>query len=459
MRTKRQNNRARHLLSQTGRERILQERAQPADAATRDGVYRLAGLRNGLAVAIKPMPAAQSSSVGVWVRAGGRYESPERAGISHFLEHLLFKGTRRRSCEELKRQIEGVGGSLNGFTAEEFTCYMAKVPRQHTRRAIDVLADMVRYPMLTEDDLNREREVILEEIRMYEDAPGQYVHDLFSEMLWPDHPLGMLLSGTIDTVRRITRDDVVAYWQRMYQSRHVLIACAGALDSEETMRWVERAFGSMRGGATRSFLRAPRPRRGPQIRVWNKRTEQTHLCVGTYAIPRTHPDRFALELLHVLLGANMSSRLFREVRERRGLVYEIGTQIKRFYDTGAFVIYAGCDTGKLRETLRTIFTELSRVRHSLVSKAELQRAKDYYAGQLVMGLEDTMEHMLWVGEQALTVGGVARPEVLLAHIERVGRRDIQRVARQLFVTSKTHLAVVGPLTEPDVSRLASVCRL
>jgi len=425
---------------------------------TTDG-YHMTVLPGGPAVVARPMPESQSVAVGVWARAGGRYEPPELSGVSHFVEHLLFKGTQRRSCEELKQQIEGVGGSLNGFTAEEFTCYMAKVPRQHLRRAIDVLADMVRHPTLTPRDVEKEREVILEEIRMYEDTPGQYVHDLFSQLLWPNHPLGTLLSGTVDTVRRIGRREVVDYWRRMYRPGNLLVTCAGALDSAAVIRQVGRAVGRRRGRAAPGFLRAPRARRAPQVRVWQKPTEQTHLCVGTYAIPRTHPDRFALEVLHVLLGANMSSRLFREVRERRGLVYEIGTQIKRFEDTGAFVIYAGCDTGKVTETIRTIFAELARVRRQAVARAELRRAKDYYAGQLLMGLEDTMDHMLWMGEQAVTVGRVTRPERLLAYVGKVTARDVRRVARQLFTAGRLHLAIVGPVAEPEASRLSALCRV
>ena len=195
------------------------------------------------------------------------------------------------------------------------------------------------------------------------------------------------------------------------------------------------------------------------MRLVKKPTEQTHVCLGTYAMPRTHPDRFALEALHVLLGANMSSRLFREVREKRGLVYEIGTQIKRFEDTGAFVIAAGCDTPKLPATLQTIVTQLAHLRRTPVARAELQRTKEYYAGQLLMGLEDTTDHMLWMGEQAVTVGRIARPDWLLAHLGKVRAADIQRVARQLFVTPKMHLAIVGPVAEPEASRLATLCRI
>ena len=421
--------------------------------------YHLTTLSNGLNLVQRPMPQAQSVAVGIWARAGGRYEPPELAGISHFLEHLLFKGTRRYPCEALKQRIEGVGGSLNGFTAEEFTCYMAKVPQRYARRAVGLLAEMVHRPLLSAQDIEKEREVILEEIRMYEDTPGQFVHDLFNQLLWPDHPLGMLLSGTIDTVRRIARTDLVRYWNQMYQPQNLLVACAGALDPALITQQVRQAFGHARGRTPGRFLRAPRPRRGPQVRVWMKQTEQTHLCVGTYAIPRTHPDRFALELLHVLLGANMSSRLFREVREKRGLVYEIGTQIKRFYDTGAFVIYAGCDSGKLAATLQTIFAELSSVRRGTIPQAELRRAKDYYAGQLLMGLEDTMDHMLWIGEQAAMVGRIARPDALLAQLDKVTGRDIQRVARHLFVTPRIHAAIIGPVAEPEISRCSNLCQI
>ncbi len=421
--------------------------------------HRVSTIPGGLGLALHEQPQSRSVAVGVWVRAGGRYEHPEAAGISHFVEHLVFKGTRSRSCEQLKQAVEGVGGSLNGFTAEEFTCYMAKVPKRFAHRAVDVLADMVCRPRMTPRDMEKERDVILEEIRMYEDAPGQLVHDLFNQLLWPRHPLGTLLSGSIDTLRRITHRQLMDYWRGMYQPGAMLVSAAGAFDSAALTRRIRRAFGARAGRRPGRFPAAPRPRRSPQVRVWRKPTEQTHLCLGTYAIPRTHPDRFALELLNIVLGANMSSRLFREVRERRGLVYEIGSQLKRFEDTGAFVVSAGCDAGKLQATVQTIVAELGRARRSLVLPSELRRAKDYYAGQLEMGLEDTMDHMLWIGEQAVTSGRIWQPEALLRHVDRVTARDVQRVARALFTTSRLHLAVVGPISDPESTRLAALCRI
>ena len=425
----------------------------------RPSSYHFTNLKNGVGLVQRPMPQALSTAVGIWVCAGGRYESPRLAGISHFIEHLLFKGTHRRSCEALKQGIEGVGGSLNGFTAEEFTCYMAKVPSRFSRRALDILMDMICHPRFAILDIAKEREVILEEIRMYEDAPGQYVHDLLTQLLWPNHPLGMLLSGTIDSVKRITRQELITYWRRMYQPRHMVVACAGAVDPSMVDRRVRNNLGRMQAHPWATFRKAPRVRRGPQVKIWKKDTEQAHLCIGTYAVPRTHPDRFALELLHIILGANMSSRLFREVREKRGLVYEIGTQIKRFADTGAFVVYAGCDPSKLTATVTTIFAELSRIRRRSISAAELQRAKEYYTGQLTMGLEDTLDHMLWIGEQAVTVGRIAEPSRLLTHLANVTTRDIQRVARHLLMTPRMHVVVGGPIAEHDNARITQLCQI
>ena len=421
--------------------------------------YRFARHANGLSIVLRPMEQGASAAVGVWVRAGGRYERPTVAGVSHFLEHVPFKGTRTRSCKQLTQAIEGIGGSLNGFTAEEFTCYMAKVPARSLARAITILSDLVLHPAFKPVDIEKEREVILEEIRMGEDTPAQSVHDVFNQLLWPNHPLGNLLSGTTATVRGITRRDLVASWKQLYRPRNTLVACAGALDPERVIRQLRQAFAGRGGGTTQRVAPAPRPPRGPQVRLLRKDTEQTHVCLGTPAMPRTHPQRFALELLHVLLGANMSSRLFREVREKRGLVYEIGTQIKRYKDTGAFVIYAGCDAAKLQTTIRTVVAELSRMKREPVPARELRRAQDFYRGQLLMGLEDTLEHMLWMGEQAITVGRVARPDELLDALERVTPQQVQRTARVLFTAARLHLAAIGPVPEHQADALRELCRL
>ena len=422
-----------------------------------DHPYQWTTLPGGLGVVVRPMPQAASAAIGVWVRAGGRYESSDLAGISHFIEHLVFKGTRTRSCEALKQAIEGVGGLLNAFTAEEFTCYLAKVPSRHVGRAITILSDMVLHPAFRARDIDREREVILEEIRMYEDTPAQYVHELFNQLLWPNHPLGHLLAGTVGSVRRITHTDLTAYWKRFYHPRHMLVSGAGAMQGDAAVRQLRRAFGRAGTGTLQRMSPAPRPQRGPQVRLLNKKTEQTHVCLGTPALSRAHRLRFAMELVHVLLGANMSSRLFHEVREKRGLVYEIGTHIKRYKDTGAFVIYAGCDAAKLPTMIETVMGELRRLKRERVRAAELRRAKEFYTGQLTMGLEDTMDHMCWMGEQAITVGRVGRPEDVISSIERVTAAQIQQVARLLFQAGHLYMAAIGPIPLQQAVALRALC--
>ncbi len=401
----------------------------------------------------------QSASIGVWVRTGGRYERPGQAGVPPFLEHLLFKGTRTRGCETLKRAIEGVGGSLNGFTAEEFTCYMAKVPAAYLKRGITILGDMVLQPALAPRSIEKEREVILEEIGMYEDTPGQHVHDLFNQMLFPNHPLGNILSGTEDTVKALSASAIRAHWRRFYHPRHLLVAVAGAFDPDETLAQIRHAFGRADHRGSERSRPAPRTPRGPQVRLLHKTAEQTHLCLGTPAIGRLHPLRFAVEVLHVLLGGNMSSRLFHEVREKRGLAYEIGTHIKRYRDAGAFVVYAGCEAQKLPQTVETILEQLGTVRRALVPPRELRRTKDFYAGQLMINLEDTMEQMLWMGEQAMTVGSGATPEDVIHAIEGVTAEQVRRAARQLFTARQIFMAVVGPVPEHEREQLRKLCEV
>ncbi len=419
--------------------------------------YRHVTMPSGLTVVLREMPHAESASVGIWVRAGGRFEPPAIVGVSHFLEHLLFKGTRTRTCEELKRAVEGVGGSLNGFTAEEFTCYMAKLPAKHLARALAVLCDMALHPSLASRDIDKERDVILEEIRMYDDTPGQHVHEVFNQLLWPNHPLGNLLAGSEQSVRGLSHGVIRSYWRRFYQPRNMLIAVAGNFVADDVIAQLGRLVRPGRREALPRSRPAPRSPRGPLVRLLHKKTEQTHVCLGTPAIARMHPQRFAVELLHVLLGANMSSRLFHEVRERRGLVYEIGTQIKRYRDAGAFIVYAGCDAAKLTTTIRTIITELGEIKRHPVSPRELRRAKDFYAGQLVMALEDTLEHMLWMGEQAITVGGIGTPQALAEAIEQVTPEQIQRAASRLFTSRQLFAAIVGPVPVHQAATLQRVC--
>lgn len=407
--------------------------------------YACTTLTNGTQVVTATLPRRDSVAIGLWVRAGGRYEPARIAGIFHFLEHLLFKGTRRRTCQEIKTAIEGVGGSMNGFTSEEYTCYLAKLPVQYFAAALDVLADMVFRATLAPADIRKERPVIVEEIRMYYDQPAHHVHDLFNELLWPRQPLGMPLAGTPQTVGRIRRSDLTGYQRRFYTPPNVVVAVAGSVSAAQVIRQIHQSFPTTGGRRAAPFPKATRATRGPRAKFMMKETEQAHLCLGTHALPRLHVDRFALDLLHIVLGANMSSRLFQAVREDRGLAYDVGTHIKRYRDTGAFVVHAGCDRDKVVKVVQVILRELGRITRQRVGLDEFHRAKDYYTGQLLMGLEDTMEHMLWIGEHALTTGHLAHRRHVLDAIRRVTPTDVQRVARRFFLTDELRLALIGKL--------------
>ena len=414
------------------------------EGRTQPPPHRVTALPSGLRVVTLDMPAMESVSLGIWIGTGGRYESPRLNGVSHFLEHLLFKGTDRRSARRLSQEIESVGGSLNGFTGEEYTCYMAKVLHRHLRRAANVLFDMYLHASLKAEDVEKERTVIREEINMYLDMPAQHVTDLFNAVLWPGQPLGRPLVGTAETVGAFTPDDLRAYRARHYLPKNTVVAAAGKVAHEELVRIVERlAPGGPGRPAPRSAPAADRQRR-PALLLCDKKTEQTHLCVGVRGYRREHPDRYALHLLSIALGENMSSRLFQSVRERHGLAYAIGSSVVRYRDTGAFSVHAGVENNKFLRALRLILRELASVRDEGLRPAELARAKEYWTGQFAMEFEKTTRNMLGIGEGLLLTGRVLTKEEILSNIARVGLDDVRRVAADIFRERRLNLAAIGP---------------
>lgn len=421
-------------------------------------MYKKTSLPNGVKVVAAPMPHMQSVAFGIWIKVGGRYEEPALKGISHFIEHLLFKGSRRYSCRRIKESIEGVGGSLNGFTSEELTCYLAKIPKQYLAIAMHILSDMVLYPLLPPAEIKKERTVILEEIKMYKDLPQYYVYDLLDRLLWPDQPLGMSIAGTEESVRGIQRQDIRGYKKTYYTAPNILLSVAGSFDYTMFMRYAQDKFGSLRGAHTADFRRAEENQKKPGVHLLRKDTEQTHLALGFHGVSRTDPRRYIVDLLHIVLGANMSSRLFNELREKRGLAYEIGSQLKRFEDTGAFVIHAGIDTLKLKEAVSVILSELHTIKSELIGGAELKRAKDFYLGQLELALEDTLDHMLWIGESTITQDRVYTLQEIIKEIGRIKADDIRQAARFIFREEKLNLAVIGPVKE-DQGDIYRMCRI
>ncbi len=413
-------------------------------------------LSNGLRIVTAPRRDAESVSVGFWINAGGRYENARVNGISHFLEHLLFKGTKSRTSRDIKEAVEGAGGMLNAFTDEEYTCVLAKVQPKDLGSAVDVLADMVLHSMFDSKELERERQVILEEIRMYKDLPMQYVNDLLNNLLWPNHPLGMELAGTEKSVGRLKRSDIVSYHRRFYTPKNIVITACGRLSHRDLVNAVEALWRGVRPGILQTSRKPVQRQQRPRLKVDEKKTEQTHFSIGFHAFPRNHPQVHALNLLNVILGGNMSSRLFQKVREERGLAYEIGSQIKRFRDTGYFSVSAGVEHKHLFKSLQVILKEIKRVRKEPVTLKEFEQSREYLTGQLLFSMEDTVEHMCWVGECEMTMGEVQPVEKILDQISKVRKQDITKVSRAIFRSERLNLAVIGPVKQEIKSRISRI---
>ncbi len=422
----------------------------------RSNVYKKRKLDNGLRVITCSMGHMKSISLGIWIGVGGRYENKRNAGISHFLEHLLFKGSKKFSGKEIKESIEGVGGSLNGFTSEEFTCYLVKVVKKYLNQSLNVLSDMVINPKLASPDIEKERGVIKEEIRMYRDLPMHYVHELLNQLLWPGQPLGMNLAGTLQTISQIGREGLLKYKEKFYNPQNLVIACAGPIEDKELLKEVDKLFSNMPSEKKSQFQKVRESQDKPQTNLYFKQTEQTHISLGTHSLKRNHPDKYTLGLLHIILGGNMSSRLFQEVREKRGLAYEISTHVKCFQDTGAFSVDAGVDNKRIIQTIEVILQELKKIKKSPVNKREFLRAKEYYTGQLLLALEDTMEHMFWIGESTVSLDKVYTQEEVLRELGQVKIEDITRVANKIFRNEGLNLALIGPISDKEKLKIGGI---
>jgi predicted Zn-dependent peptidase len=407
-------------------------------------------LDNNLRVTTHEMPSMESVALGLWVGIGGRHEEKQLNGISHFLEHILFKGTSRRSAIQISEAIEGVGGSLNGFTSEEYTCYIAKVPHAHLRLASDVLFDMYLHPAIREEDVQKEKTVIKEEINLYRDTPQHHVLDLFNEVMWTDQPLGRPLVGTATTISALSRESLRGYQRRYYTLRNAVLAAAGRLRHGELL---EAVGGSLpkRSGASRGprCISAADAQRSPGLLLHQKDTEQTHICVGVRGYHREHPDRYALQLLSIAMGENMSSRLFQRIREKHGLAYAIHSSVARYKDTGFFSIYAGVESSKFVKAISLIMKELAMLRKTGLRKIELARGKEYWIGQLSMELEKTTPQMVHIGESLICSGRILTMDEILSKIMCVSLEDVQRVAVDILNDRRLNMAVIGPLREEE----------
>ncbi|MFA5148994.1 MAG: pitrilysin family protein [Candidatus Omnitrophota bacterium] len=422
-------------------------------------MYELDTLKNGTRCSARSLPDRDSLAIGVWLGVGGRYEPKKISGVSHFIEHLLFKGTKKRSAEDIKQQIEGRGGAMNGFTSEEFTCYLVKVLNRDMENALDVLSDMVFNARFSPGDIKKERHVIKEEIKLYVDLPNHHVHDLLMELLWPEQALGRNLAGTLETVTSMTRDDIYGYKRKYYNPRNVVISACGNLDTAELFSCCDKYFGCAKDGNRASFKKADDAQRRPMLKILSKKTEQAHMAIGLRAFGRNDPDRYALTLLHIILGGNMSSRLFREVREKKGLAYEIGTSVKKLHDTGAFIVSAGLDNRNIAKTLDIIMRELNRIRTKDIGKGEFERAREFYRGQMLLGLEDTIDQMLWMGEHLSSKGDIPTPQEVVQKIASLTPDDVKRAAKRIIENSRLNMALIGTIDksqEKEISKALNI---
>lgn len=411
-------------------------------------MYQKSVLKNGITVVSQPFMDRNSVAIGVWVNTGGRYEDERIKGAAHFFEHMAFKGSYKYSCSQIKEKIEGVGGALNAFTAEEQTCFYAKVPKRHFSQTFDILADIVFFPLIDKKDLEKERTVILEEIKMYHDLPQFRVMELLDGLLWPDHPLGQNLAGTPESVGKLSAVDLKNFHGQYYSPSNVVVSVCGAMSHGEVEKIVRRKLSKIGSHPQSTYKPAANEQSQPQVAFLRKDIEQMHVALGTLGLKTNHQDLYCLGLLNVILGGNMSSRLFNEVREKRGLAYAISSGVKAMDDTGLALIRAGVDNSKLIGAVELVLKELSNIRQKGVTADELKRAKDYFIGQFYLGLEDTMDHMLWIGETVISKDRVNKPSDVEREIRKVGLPQIKRIAQQIWNPDRLNLAVVGPLNEP-----------
>jgi predicted Zn-dependent peptidase len=411
-------------------------------------LYQKSTLDNGLRILTSTMPYTRSVSVSFFIGTGSRYENNAQAGISHFIEHLCFRGTARRpTAKDISTAIEGVGGILNGGTDKELTVYWCKVARPHLETALDVLVDMLINSRFAPEDIEKERQVIIEEINMSNDSPSQRVGMLIDELLWPGHPLGRDIAGSRDSVSGISRELMLDYLSGHYQPGNTVAAAAGDIQHEEMVNLVKQALGKWTGRQSKTGYPAYKEKQFPRLRIEKRDLEQVHLCLALPGLPLLHPKRFAVDLLNVILGDGMSSRLFTNIRDKLGLAYSISSYVDHFLDTGAIIIAAGVDTKNLDVAIKAIIEELANLKE-IVPETELNKAREFSKGRLLLRMEDSRSVAGWTGGQELLTNRILTVDEVVSIIDGVTVEEIKQLAGELLLGDKLRLAIVGPVS-PD----------
>ena len=407
-------------------------------------------LDNGIRLVTESMGHVRSVSLGVWLSRGSRHETDEESGIAHFVEHMLFKGTATRTAEAIAQAVDSIGGQLDAFTAKEYASYYVKVLDEHLPIAVDVLSDIVLRPAFHEIDIEREKKVILEEIKMVEDTPDDLVHEIFTQAFWSGHPLGRPILGTKESVEGLTQGCLRDYFQGAYAAENVIISAAGNLEHSQLRAALETAFGPMPPRA-RNSAEAP-PSVVPKVVIRNKDLEQSHVCLGTPSYPQNHDDRYASYVMNTMLGGSMSSRLFQNIREKRGLAYSVFSGINAYRDAGYFTVYAGCANEAVGEVIDLVVEEMKGIKQAPVPDSELRRAKDHLKGSVMLGLENTSSRMSHLARQEIYFDRQFSLDETLEGIERVSPGDVQRVAGELFSNGSLAATVLGQVNGLQLPR-------
>ncbi len=413
-------------------------------------------LPNGLVVITEPMPHVRSVSAGVWIRSGSRREPAELNGISHFIEHMVFKGTERRTAEEIARAVDSVGGMLDAFTGKEMTCFNAKVLDEHLPVAFDVLSDLVLRPLFAEEDVAREKSVVLEEIKMDEDSPDYLVHEIFIQNFWRDHPLGKPILGTRETVKWFGREKVLEFFRRWYTPNAVVITAAGNLEHRQLVDMVAAAFGDLAAAPDGTSDTPPQPHARITTRT-KRELEQVHICLGVPSYPITHQKRFAISMLNNILGGGMSSRLFQNIREKQGLAYAVFSELNPYRDAGMLSIYAGTALETAGRVVRSITEEFRNLKEQSVTEEELRRAKNHLRGSLLLSLESTNARMSNLARQEIYFGRFFGLEEILASFEAVTREELHAIAQEFFRPEQIAVTVLGNLDSFKLTRDQLAC--
>ncbi|MBI3606313.1 MAG: insulinase family protein [Nitrospirae bacterium] len=406
-------------------------------------------LDNGIRVVVEKVPSVKSVSIGIWVNVGSRDEEGSEHGLSHFLEHMFFKGTKKKSAKALAQEMDSLGGEMNAFTSRETTTFYTKVLDEHLPKAIDILSDVFHHSTFAPDEIKKEKKVILEEIKMVEDDPEELLNDFYLEQIWKKNPLGRSILGTLETVSSLKRETILSFLDKYYHPSQVVVSVAGNFNPPVLFKLLNKSFGKY-GNSSRLIPERVLPQMESGVFCKKKNLEQVHLCLGLPGVSQTDKNRHALYVLNTALGGSVSSRLFQEVREERGLVYSIYSYLSFFQDTGLFTVYAGTGVKTSRKVIQIILKEFKKLRNEGITARELRKAKEHLKGSMMLGMESTSSRMGQIAKDEISFGRFFSMDEMIHDIESVSREMVHRVAQQVFDPQYYSLTTVGPLTKKEL---------